>query len=270
VARASRSFDRAAPFYDETRVLPRSAAAAVTALLAGELSGRGPCLEIGVGTGRIALPLAAEGVPMVGVDLSRPMMTVLVDKAGGRPPFPLLQADAVALPFPDDRFAAAVASHVFHLIPAWRDALTELARVLRRRGVILSSRGGGSGGGGRFGRGEGAQVIRAVRARLREEAGPAAGHPGVEHGRDDVEAALRDLGCAERELPGVALHRTMTVGALVDGLESGHWSWTWSVPEEVLHAAAERTRVWARDAFGPLDTRLDVETEVRWRAFDLP
>ena len=241
----------------------------MTEQLAAELSGRGPCLEIGVGTGRIALPLAAAGVAMVGVDLSLPMMGVLVDKAGGRPPFPLAQADAVALPFRGGCFAGAVASHVFHLIPAWRDALVELRRVLRPGGVILSSRGGGSGG-GRFGGGEGGRVIRAVRARLREEAGPAAAHPGVDHGDGDVEAALAAFGCVERELPGVPVHRTMTVGAFVDGLEAGHWSWTWSVPEDELTAAAARTRTWARETFGPLEAPLDVDTEVRWRAFDVP
>ena len=52
------SFDRAASFYDATRALTPEAMAAVQALLRSELQGRGRCLEIGVGTGRMALPLA--------------------------------------------------------------------------------------------------------------------------------------------------------------------------------------------------------------------
>jgi len=38
-------------------------------LLAG-LAGDGRALELGIGTGRIALPLAGRGVPVAGIDLS--------------------------------------------------------------------------------------------------------------------------------------------------------------------------------------------------------
>jgi len=43
------------------------------ARLAGELGGRGTVLEPGVGTGRMALPLSAAGVDVIGLDLSEPM-----------------------------------------------------------------------------------------------------------------------------------------------------------------------------------------------------
>ncbi|GAA4790079.1 class I SAM-dependent methyltransferase [Streptomyces ziwulingensis] len=51
-------------------------------LLAG-LAGDGPALEMGIGTGRIALPLAARGVPVHGIDLSRAMVRRLRAKPGG-------------------------------------------------------------------------------------------------------------------------------------------------------------------------------------------
>ncbi|MEU1278891.1 class I SAM-dependent methyltransferase [Streptomyces sp. NPDC005805] len=50
-------------------------------LLAG-LAGDGGALELGVGTGRIALPLAARGVPVHGIDLSRAMVGRLRAKPG--------------------------------------------------------------------------------------------------------------------------------------------------------------------------------------------
>jgi len=37
-----------------------------------ELAAGGRALELGIGTGRVALPLAARGVPVRGIDLSRP------------------------------------------------------------------------------------------------------------------------------------------------------------------------------------------------------
>jgi SAM-dependent methyltransferase len=51
-------------------------------LLAG-LAGGGAALELGVGTGRIALPLARRGVPVHGIDLSRAMVARLRAKPGG-------------------------------------------------------------------------------------------------------------------------------------------------------------------------------------------
>ena len=41
----------------------------------------GPVLELGVGTGRIAVPVAAAGVPIVGVDLSAGMLDVARERA---------------------------------------------------------------------------------------------------------------------------------------------------------------------------------------------
>ena len=48
-----------------------------------ELAGGGRALELAIGTGRIALPLAARGVPVCGIDLSEPMVAELRKKPGG-------------------------------------------------------------------------------------------------------------------------------------------------------------------------------------------
>lgn len=67
-------FDRIADSYDETRSLSPDVTGAIARVLERELEGRGRCLEIGVGTGRIALPLHARGIPMAGIDLSARMI----------------------------------------------------------------------------------------------------------------------------------------------------------------------------------------------------
>ncbi|MEU6486690.1 class I SAM-dependent methyltransferase [Streptomyces sp. NPDC046887] len=51
--------------------------------LLARLAAGGPALELGVGTGRIALPLAARGVPVHGIDLSRAMVERMRAKPGG-------------------------------------------------------------------------------------------------------------------------------------------------------------------------------------------
>jgi hypothetical protein len=53
----SDSFDRAAAYYDATRGLNPDAMQKVVALLTEEIGGRGPCLEVGIGTGRTGLTL---------------------------------------------------------------------------------------------------------------------------------------------------------------------------------------------------------------------
>jgi SAM-dependent methyltransferase len=48
-----------------------------------ELAGNGPVLELGIGTGRIALPLAERGVRVRGIDLSEAMVARMRAKPGG-------------------------------------------------------------------------------------------------------------------------------------------------------------------------------------------
>lgn len=45
-----------------------------------ELAGDGPALELAVGTGRVAIPLAQRGVPVTGIELSAPMIERLREK----------------------------------------------------------------------------------------------------------------------------------------------------------------------------------------------
>src|SRR5947207_1750896 len=48
-----------------------------------ELAGSGPALELAIGTGRVALPLAARGVAVHGIDASEAMVGRLREKPGG-------------------------------------------------------------------------------------------------------------------------------------------------------------------------------------------
>jgi SAM-dependent methyltransferase len=76
-----RSFDESnAAVYDELAV--RGDEEAAVAFLASR-AGDGPVLELAIGTGRIALPLAATGVRVDGIDLSQPMVDRLRTKPGG-------------------------------------------------------------------------------------------------------------------------------------------------------------------------------------------
>ncbi len=74
----------AAARYDETSaaMFAPEAVDPVVDFLAG-LAGDGRALELGIGTGRIALPLAARGVPVHGIEQSQAMVAKLREKPGG-------------------------------------------------------------------------------------------------------------------------------------------------------------------------------------------
>src|SRR4051812_13917650 len=55
-----------------------------TVELLARLAGSGPVLELGIGTGRIALPLQARGLDLVGIDGSEAMVAQLRSKPGGQ------------------------------------------------------------------------------------------------------------------------------------------------------------------------------------------
>lgn len=73
--------DRMAEFYDDLPMHPADSDAAVACL--AELAAGGPVLELAVGTGRLALPLARRGVTVSGVDASEAMVAKLRAKPGG-------------------------------------------------------------------------------------------------------------------------------------------------------------------------------------------
>ncbi|MBV9380913.1 MAG: class I SAM-dependent methyltransferase [Streptosporangiaceae bacterium] len=75
--------ERVAATYDgSTGVFAPGAVEPAVDVLA-ELAGGGRALELGIGTGRIALPLARRGVPVHGIDLSRAMVARMRAKPGG-------------------------------------------------------------------------------------------------------------------------------------------------------------------------------------------
>jgi SAM-dependent methyltransferase len=76
--------ERVAARYDETsaEMFDPEVVDPVVDLLV-ELAGSGRALELGIGTGRIALPLAQRGVPVHGIELSKAMAAKLRAKPGG-------------------------------------------------------------------------------------------------------------------------------------------------------------------------------------------
>jgi SAM-dependent methyltransferase len=125
------SFDRIADIYDDTRPAPSPV---VLDALAEELAGCRTVLDLGVGTGRVALPLRQRGFDVVGVDLSRKMLDVARAKGLSG----LAVGDISCLPFRQKAFDAALAVHMLHLVRDWPALLSEVSRVAKEKLVTTS------------------------------------------------------------------------------------------------------------------------------------
>ncbi|HEV2757752.1 MAG TPA: class I SAM-dependent methyltransferase [Actinomycetota bacterium] len=246
-------FDRAVDYYDRTRALTPGTQARMVESLSRELAGRGRVLEIGVGTGRIALPLREAGVDVVGIDLSAPMLERLLSKGDA----PVVVGDATRLPFRDDAFGAAVAVHVLHLIPEWRRAIAELARVVEPGGTLLVSQGAWN-----------VVAFPDVIEVFSKAGGLEMRHPGVNE-EAELDEAMITVGAVPRDLVTIHDSRRGTLAAMIDSLRDGLYSFTWPLDEETRGAAADAAAAYAEKEHGPLDEERDIPTEMRWRAYDL-
>ncbi|MBA3826504.1 MAG: class I SAM-dependent methyltransferase [Ktedonobacterales bacterium] len=249
------SFDRATAYYDATRGYPAGveqgvADAIVTAAAATPTT---RFLEMGIGTGRIAFPLITRGYMYTGIDLSEKMMALLRQKlsdyATAQPTAAvhanLLQGDVTQLPYADASFDVALMVHVLHLIPNWRDAISEALRVLVPGGVLLN------------GYDEAIQTsdARSVQRQwfeiLRElgyEAG-GIGPAGFSNG-NEVLAELEARGLAPEKLRTITWSVAESPQQAIEHIANRQWSRTWSIPDDIFTASVARLSQEAAAHFG--------------------
>jgi arsenite methyltransferase len=112
--------------------------AQVLALLAPQPGER--VLDIGSGPGYLAVSLADAVGPtgtVCGLDPSPAMNAIARSRSASRPWIRIDDGDAVALPYSDASFDAAVSTQVYEYVPDMPRALAELRRVLRPGGRAL-------------------------------------------------------------------------------------------------------------------------------------
>lgn len=131
------SFDAIASQFDTQRGLPREAIRRWIQLVDELAAGRTlQVIEPGIGTGRVALPLAAMGHHLTGTDIS-PQMLEQCAAGAGEWPVDLHQADATDLPFDDHQFDLGIVAQLLYLVPDWPSVLDELAHVIRPGGFVI-------------------------------------------------------------------------------------------------------------------------------------
>ena len=100
----------------------------------------GDVLEIACGTGLVTRRLRERLSPslrLVATDLSKAMLDYARAKLDGREGIEWREADALKLPFEDNKFGAVVCGFGIMFVPDWQAALREARRVLIEGGVFL-------------------------------------------------------------------------------------------------------------------------------------
>ncbi len=259
-----KSFDRVAHCYDDTRGMPPDAARAIGAAIAAmarKVSPSPRLLEVGIGTGRIAVPLVEAGVRVTGIDISPKMLAVLRKK---RRDIDVLLAEAAHPPLREAAFDAAIFVHILHLVPDAEATLRATVRLVHPGGVILFGFDQG-----RIGQREQADAIiaRAVEEIARV---PIPTRDAHDEARATTERVLREVGAAVSistvaSWPERARGRTM-----IERLSRKDYSSSWLIPDAALPAVIERVTPQLEALYGGLDHDIEWTRTFQLLAGHLP
>jgi len=213
-------FDSIAKVYDSTRALPQDVMDQVVEALFRQLDGSHRILDVGVGTGRFAVPLSERGLRIVGIDLAEEMMAKARDKGFGS----LVRASATQMPFEGASFDAATMVHVLHLIPDWRKALSEVSRtVVGSLYTVATER-------------ERNHAPRAVYERLLEELGYGPAFLGV-HERD-----LAKILRPDDIWPVCRYEETLETDEMIGAISRREFSWATRLPDGLHDQVVQEIR----------------------------
>lgn len=248
----SRTFDRAANIYDQTRLLLGPIAKHGIPAILDIIGPNARVLEAGAGTGRLSIPLLERGVDLIGCDLSTPMLKRFQEK---HPSARIARADASLLPFPTNHFDNVMTVHVLHLIPSWRAVLREFQRVLAPGGAYLNVSTWAPAGVS-----DSSKIREFWRGWMREN-GIDAGHPGVRD-PETLSQELRSMGADLTEVEAVRFTDSFILREELDRFASRVYSETWDLPDAIFDASMKELRAWAAAEYGSLDQ--EIENHVRF------
>jgi SAM-dependent methyltransferase len=249
------SFDHAADYYDATRGYPPGVVERICRALldAAQATPATRFLEVGVGTGRIALPMMRAGYRYTGVDISTRMLDVLrqklrADPARASSDLTLLAGDCCALPFAEHSFDVVLTVQVYPFVADRQRAVAESARVLTRPGILLN------GYDDHLSLREETTIFEAWQHIL-VSLGWREPSPHERQHRHAVAASWRTLGARVDVSAPVEWETTPSPADLIETFARRQWAGTWAIPDDLFHAAISALRRWANTHYGALVER---------------
>jgi SAM-dependent methyltransferase len=245
-----KSFDRVAHLYDETRGVPADAATAIARAIVNALSEE--CteprlLETGVGTGRIAVPLAALGVRVAGTDISSKMVERLRQK---RDDIDIVYADAGRPPFRATSFDVALFVHILHLVSDEEETLRAALPLLKPGGRLILG----------FENYDGVRIaaddiMESISRDLL---------PGLRTGRERQRRNLQAFRTVAAEAGGMVEHRvaatwreSTTARAALDSNANRHGSGSWTIDDDTMREMLRRAEPRLVALCGGMETAVE-------------
>jgi SAM-dependent methyltransferase len=254
-------FSGNAPIYDRRHgaMLPADvvrALAAAAALAPGELA-----IDIGAGTGRVAIALADFGCRVLAVDPAAAMLNELRSKAEGRPIW-TVSGEGEQLPCAPERFDFVILARLLYLIDDWRLVVRQALGALKPGRHVLHEWANGT--------------LDEAWVQIREKARALFGHAGIERPfhpgartEAEVDAYFAELGfeLTARVLGGPGPQ--LTLRAFVDRIVAGELSYTWNLPGDVRERCLPALQAWSEQTFD-LDRTVAMPAQLQWSVYRKP
>lgn len=241
------SFDRVADIYDSTRGFPPGVPEQAAQLIVnvGDLTAEMRVFELGIGTGRIGLPIAKHLNAYYGADISSAMMARLSAKQSAVRVL-LAQADAAMLPYRSNAFDAVVVVHVFHLVPDVARTLAELKRVMRPEAKLIHCWNTND------------STLHEARRLANEAMGVTAQNRSARW--DRIKTELSEAGwTAINRSDDISYTTTDEPRTILDRMAHRTWSSTWEIEEQLLQRGIEAMRGYFQDRAIDLDQAIEVK-----------
>jgi ubiquinone/menaquinone biosynthesis C-methylase UbiE len=251
------SFDRVAAIYDATRAMPEAVLERIADRIvdATGATKKSRFLELGIGTGRIALPLIRRGYRYTGVDISNEMLQRLETKVRTEgKTVELFRHELTDLPLGDASVDVVICVHVLHLVSEWRKALDEVRRVLKPGGhFVLGSERGDTDSPAWELRRQWYAFVAETGTQVRAENGS----------WNAVDEALTEMGCRSAVFRVARWTETFRPRDLLRQQLERTFSHSWGVPDDVLRSVHDRLLEWVQERYGDPDQELDSPEEFR-------
>jgi SAM-dependent methyltransferase len=212
-------------------------------------------LEVGAGTGRVAIAFAGIGYETVAFDSALSMLNELRRKAS-ESQIHIVAGEGARLPFAEGHFDAVILARVLYLMVDWQTVLRQTSDVLKPGGCLFHEWGNGQAD-------EPWVQIREQARTLFQHAGvDQPFHPGA-RSEAEVGAFLAELGFDRRDEFKVGPGPVMTLRDFVGRIVSGEMSYIWHVPKQVQESCLPRLSKWCEGNFD-MERSVAIPREFYW------